>query len=104
MDPAGTQPQPEASAVAVVEIDGEIVATWAVMSVIHLEGCWIAPEHRRHPAVVKALVTAMFNLLRERAIPQVVTITQTPEVGALAAKLGGQKIPGDLWILTVGGA
>ena len=100
---AQAMPHPDAGAVVVVELDGQIVATWAAMSTIHLEGCYIDPAHRRSPGVVKALVRAMFQALQARGIPEVLTITQDDGVAALAEKLGGQPVPGQLWILKVGG-
>ncbi len=95
---------PEGSAVAVVEVAGRIIATWAALTTIHAEGCWIEPEYRGNPAVTQALVTAFYQLLAARGIPAVLTVTQTPDTDALAVKLGAQPIHGQLWLLPVGGA
>lgn len=95
-------PHPDSSAVAVVEVDGRIVATWAAMTTIHLDGCYIEPEYRGHPAVTKALITALFTLLTSRGVPAALTITQSPEVDALIARLGATPIPGQLWLLPIG--
>ena len=93
-------PDPSVSTVLVVEHEGAIIASWVAMTTVHLEGCAITPQYQRNPAVVKALVDGMNALLLSRGIPQVLTVTQTPEVAQLAVKLGGQPL-GQLWLLPV---
>jgi len=97
---ASNLPDPSAAALMVVEHDGQIIATWIAMTTIHLEGCAIAPKYQKSPAVVRALVHGMNDLLAARAIPQVLTVTQTAETAGLAAKLGGEPL-GTLWLLPV---
>lgn len=98
---SGASPlNPENAAVCVVERDGQIVATWGALTMVHAEGCWIDPAHRRNPAVVQALIAGFFTMLHAHGLAEVLTVTQTEEVGALAAGLGGTKV-GQLWMLRV---
>lgn len=97
---AQSLPDPATATLLVVEHHGAIIASWVAMTTIHLEGCAIAPAHQKSPGVVKALVEGMNDLLSARDIPQVLTVTQTPDVARLAEKLGGQPL-GTLWLLTV---
>lgn len=79
---------------------GQLCATWAAYGVVHLEGCWIAEGSRKSPGVVRALVEGMFAALRRRGLAQVLTVTQSEEVGELARHLGGQPA-GQLWVIPV---
>ena len=97
---AHSLPDPGNATILVVEHDGAIIAAWVAMTTIHLEGCFIAPEHRKKPGAVRAMIEGMSSLLADRGIPQVVTVTQTPEVGELAQHLGGTRL-GDLWMIPV---
>jgi hypothetical protein len=93
-------PDPASAAILVIERDGQIVATWAALTTVHLEGCYIAPAHQKSLTAVKTLVHGMNTLLQARGLVQVLTVTQTDAVGHLAEKLGGQPL-GTLWLLPV---
>lgn len=93
-------PDPANAAILVVEHDGVIVAAWAALTTVHLDGLYVVPASRKHPAVARTLVQGMSALLEARGIPQVVTVTQTDEVAALAAHIGGARV-GDLWTIPV---
>jgi hypothetical protein len=85
--------------VLVVEDDGEIVATWAAFSVVHVDGLWIDPASRQRIGVTRRVVEGMRAALTARQVAEVVTITTAPEVATLAQKVGGTRIPGDLWCI-----
>lgn len=94
-------PKPDSSAVVVVaDSEGRIVATWAAITFLHLEGCWIAPEHRKDVGVVRALLAEMDEMLQHHQVTSVLTMTADPSVGALARKLGGVKL-GDAWQIPI---
>lgn len=93
-------PDPANAALLVVEHAGQIVAAWAALTTVHLEGLYVVPEARKHPAVARTLVQGMSALLEARGIPQVVTVTQTPEIAALVEHIGGTPL-GDLWTIPV---
>lgn len=99
---SGFAPLPDhAGFVMVVEdVGGRVVGTWSAYGVVHLEGCWIHEAHRKSPSLLRVAVSTMFRELRQRGLTQVLTVTQTDEVAALAEHLGGQPV-GQLWVIPV---
>lgn len=49
--------------IAVVEVDGQIVAYWVAWYGLHVEPIWIDPAHRRSPRVVGGIVAEMEQLV-----------------------------------------
>ncbi len=86
--------------VIVVERDGEIVACWMVMTMLHLEGVWIAPAYRKSGSVARRLIAKMRELV---GCQVAVTSALTPEVRTLIEKLGGTLLPGEHFALPAKG-
>jgi len=84
--PAGAQ-------VVVVEADDRIIGCWSLIPLVHCEGVWIDPEFRGNPRVALRLVRGMKDTARAMGAQTVLTAAQTPEIGRLAEKIGGAKIP-----------
>jgi N-acetylglutamate synthase-like GNAT family acetyltransferase len=76
----------------VVEAEGEIVACWALFSMVHLEGCWIAPAQRKNAGVVRRLLAGMTRAARDMGAATVWTSATDPDVADLAARLGAVEI------------
>lgn len=92
-------PDPSGTRLLVAETpDGQIVGTWALMSVVFLEGMWVHPDHRK-TTVTGRLVQGMKRFLHELGVYQSFTMTQTDEVRELAYKAGFQAVPGDVLVL-----
>lgn len=53
--------------VIVVENDGQIVGTWAVLRVVQLEGVWIHPDHRKRGRVAAKLLKKTFEVAQDLA-------------------------------------
>ena len=85
---------PAGSQVVVVEDGDHIVACWALFPIVHVEGVWIRPEYRGNPRVVRRLVGGMKDTARAMGARAVSTAALTPEVAAMAEKLGGFELPG----------
>lgn len=93
---------PDHTIVVVVEdAEGLVVASWLALNIVHLEGLYVAPEGRGHPAIAKTLVLGMTEQLKLANIPAVVTIVQDDAVREMADKLGFTHIPGTLHQLTL---
>lgn len=91
---------PEGAAVLVVEEDGQIVGCWAAFLVAHVEGVWIAPEHRGRGGVARRLLVGMRRTLVETfGATGALTGAMTDDVRALLARLGATKLPGDHYAL-----
>lgn len=93
---------PETAVVIVVEHDAQIVGTWALFPLTHVEGCWIAPEHRGKAVVAGHLVRTMRAVARSMGARAVVTASTSIDVSSLLAKLGAVQLPGEHFSLKVG--
>lgn len=85
--------------VVVVEQGDQVVACWATMSIIHVEGLWQAPD--AGAGVSRALLTAMIGVLKESGAVEVLTQSLSPAVDTLIEKAGGRKVPGQTWVIPV---
>lgn len=90
---------PDAASVLVVEDNGQIVATWALVSMLHAEGLWIAPSHRGRFGVVKRLLSGMRAMARSIGATSVQTASVSPDVTSFIERLGGSPLPGQMFIL-----
>lgn len=95
---------PDNAFVIVVEdAEGKVVACWSAVNTVHVEGIWIHPDHRKHAAVGRTLLTGMFEELRSLSVREVVTNADTPEVERMLQTIGAIQLPGTSWVLKVGG-
>lgn len=99
--PAGTPAMPSGSVVIVVEDAGEVVGTWAVVPYHHLEGVWVAPEHRGKAAVAKHLVNAAMYILQGRQQTVALTASDSPSVDRIIRHMGGTELPARHFVLPV---
>ena len=91
--------RPDAGAILVLEEDGAIVATWALITMVHAEGLWIAPSHRGHAGLVRRLLRAMRELAAEWGCAAVQTGSVSDDVTSFILRLGGTMLPGHMFIL-----
>lgn len=93
---------PASARVIVVEDEaGAIVGCWALFSCVHVEGVWVAPEHRARTAVARRLLVGMRHEARDLGAQSVVTGALTDDVRQLITGLGGKALPGDLYVIPV---
>jgi N-acetylglutamate synthase-like GNAT family acetyltransferase len=89
--------------IVVVEQDGQIVGCWALMRVVHVEGVWIAPAYRGKASVAKRLLQGMRRAAAQWGAKTVATAALTDDVRRLVAHLGGVALPGEHFVMSVGG-
>ena len=90
--------------VLVVEDEqGAIVGTWAFLLVLHAEGFWIDPAHRRTGGVVRGLLRAAMDIARERGESWVFTGAEKDDAALdrYIRRLGGQEMPIRSYVLPV---
>lgn len=92
---------PENAQVLVVEEDGEIVATWTLLRVVHAECIWVKPSHRGVFGVVKRLLAGMRDIAAGWGAERVVTGSVSPEVTDLIARFGGFPMPCESFVLPI---
>lgn len=93
-------------AVAVVEVDGQIVAYWVVFYALHAEPLWVTPEQRKHPGVLRSLMETTRELIKDADEPVSFAIVGQEDLalhGVDPARLGFTRVPGDLYYLVMPG-
>ena len=86
--------------VAVVEVDGQIVAYWVCWYALHLEPLWIHEAHRKSPGVVAGIIDAMRQIAEGTGEPAgfcVIEAENLEVVSRYAERLGFQEAPGKLY-------
>lgn len=82
---------PAHTLVLVVEDGDEIVGCWAALTIVHVEGLWVDPTHRKRVSVQRHLWTGMQQLLRGQR--SVLTGAADMSVQQLIEAHGGQMCP-----------
>lgn len=93
---------PENTQVLVIEQDGQIVGTWAIVRLVHVECVWVHPDHRGKASVAARLLAGMRVLARRWGATGVWTGAVSPDVEALIEKLGGLPVPGAQFVIPLG--
>ena len=94
---------PDVGQVIVVEDGGQIVATWALIPMLHAEGLWIADGYRGRVGVVRRLLRGMRELAAGFGVGTVQTAAVSTEVAAYIGRLGGSPLPGQAFLLPLKG-
>lgn len=89
----------ESASILVVEDGGVIVATWALITMVHAEGLWIAPAYRCRFGVAKRLLDGMRQMARSIGCTSVQTAAISDEVAQFIQRLGGSALPGQAFML-----
>lgn len=92
---------PDQTRVIVVEDDGQIVGCWSLFNVVHCEGIWIAPDHRKQGAVARRLLRMLTMTARSMGARAVVTSALTENVADLAKRIGANPLPGEHFVMPI---
>jgi hypothetical protein len=85
-------PAAGAARILVAEEEGEIIAFWITLQVVHLEPMWITPRHRGS-FLVKRLWTAIKALLATCSVPAAYCFADRVEVADYLTRLGLHELP-----------
>jgi hypothetical protein len=88
--------------VVVVEQDGQIVGCWSAYRLVHVEGLWIAPEHRGKGSVARRLLVGMRETVAEMGASGAITGALTDDVRTMLRHIGATHLPGDHYALPLG--
>ena len=96
-------PMPEQWRIIVAERAGIIVGFCCVFAAAHLEPWYIAPSHRRNPAVARGLVRVSRQVLEQEGIGAAFAVVSDtlPEQQAIVERLGFVPAPGKLYAIDV---
>lgn len=92
---------PDSAQVIAVEDGERIIACWALYALWHVEGVWIDPAYRKAGSAARRLLQGMWRLARGVGARTVLTGAISDDVRDLIGRLGGFKLPGDHYVLTV---
>lgn len=90
---------PDGCQVLVVEDGGDIVACWALLRVLHVEGAWVAASHRT--VASRHLLRGMADLVADAGGAAVLTGSRSPRVTRLLRGLGATKLDFDTYVLSL---
>ncbi len=94
---------PDTRVIVVQDEAGAVVGQWAVIRYVHLEALWIAPEHQKRGAVGRRLLTMAKRVAQSWGATAVWTAAMTDDVRALLARVGARQLPGDHYVMPIGG-
>lgn len=90
---------PESAHVLVVEDAGNIVGTWLISPVFHVECVWIAEAHRKQASVARRLLVGMKRLAASLGTRRVMTAAVSDDVRRILASLQATPVPGDHYVI-----
>lgn len=93
-------PDPTYHRAVVAEADGEIVAVWFMVHVIHLEPVWIDPHFRGGTLPVRML-KEMSTILDSCTVTKAFCFADRPEIADYLQRLGMQKLPYETFLYEV---
>lgn len=96
LDPARAQ-------IVVVEQAGEIIATHTLMWVLHAECLWIHPAWRGRLSVLSRLWQGVQKVAARMGARTIATATCDGRLNALLARVGGQRLAGEHFVVKVKG-
>ena len=79
--------------------EGEVVSTWTVFTMTHLEPFWVREDYRKSMSIMRRMAENMKALLKESGIPAVYTVVMdsTPVLRKFAEWFGANKVDGTLF-------
>lgn len=92
---------PESAQVIVVEDGDRIVGCWAVFSLVHVEGLWIAPDKQKNPRIGIQLLRGMEAIAGAMGAKAVNTGAMSDDVVRLLEKRGAVELPGRHFSMTI---
>ncbi len=87
LNPAQTQ-------ILVIEDEGEIVGTLAMVSIWHAECVWIHPDYRKGYGVMRRLINGMWDTARRVGARRLWSGSLSDTTSQILNRLGATEIPG----------
>lgn len=79
---------PASVKVFVVEHEGRIIGTWALVQMWHAEGCWIHPDYRQKGTVAARLLSALRTGAADAQELTLLTAAESDDVRGWLERLG----------------
>ena len=91
---------PNARVVVVEDEEQQLMGCHVLLPVWHLEGLWIAPDHRRRTSVARRLWSRVQQEARSLGVTQLVTAAADDTVKGLLTHVGAIPLP-DHFVVTL---
>lgn len=92
---------PDNTQILVVEDEGEVIACWAFLRVVHAECIWVRPSHRGLAGVALRLFKGLREIATRWGATRVITGSVSPEITDLIDRFGGYPMPCESFVLPV---
>lgn len=92
---------PDRVQVIVVEEGDRIVGAWAVLTMQHLEGLWIAPEFRGNPRVASRLLNLTLSTARKDSPWAMTAVSDDSTKQLLTRHLSAVHVPGEMYMVAL---
>jgi hypothetical protein len=78
---------------------GEIVTTWTMFPMVHIEPLWIREDYRNSPTILRRMAQHMKSMMRESGILSCYTVVMsaTPVLRRFAEWFGAKAVDGTLY-------
>lgn len=78
---------------------GEIVSTWTLFLMVHIEPFWIREDYRKSATIMRRMAEHMKNMLRSAGFKSCYTVVMdtTPVLAKFAKWFGAKVVDGKLW-------
>lgn len=98
----GPTMRPEDVKIIAVQDGDQIVATMAVLRVVHLESLWISPTYRGNASLGRQLIRKACELANRWTDKWVWGASDTPHMTDIIKRVGGIQIPVESFMIPVG--
>jgi hypothetical protein len=87
---------------AAINEKGEVVSTWTMFMIVHLEPFWVREDYRKSMTIMRRMTEHMKALMKDLGIQACYTVVlfNTPVLARFAKWFGARKIDGDLYYWT----
>lgn len=92
--------RPEDTQVVVVEDQGRVIAQWAVLRIVHLEGLWIDPAYRNRVGVARRLLAMTLTVARRWAPEWVMTGADSAPIRRMLTRFGAEPVPAQMFLMS----
>lgn len=99
---------PQHAMIVVAEEDGQIVGCHVALTMVHLHCWWIRPGHRKRATLRSSVGLKLWAAVREAVLQRfqatgAITSADNDEVRSLLEHVGAERLPGDAYIVKLGG-
>ena len=89
---------PDTDVVVVEDDEGQIIGCSSLFQRDHLEGTWIAPDHRDTPGVFWSLLCGIKATAKRRGSERILTASMDDRMTAFLHRMHAEPVPGEHFV------